>query len=132
VALFNAIGLSATPLKGMGMRINSNTVQEHIDRLGLPEKVGRYFASLKNGEIITPQQIKDYATIAVQARHDAYVNKINEARGQGVDPSFLLPRGNGRRIDPNTGSIFYDAAGGKTPQEKAANMVKAASALGWQ
>ncbi len=85
VALFNAIGISATPLKGMGMRINSNTVEEH-----------------------------------------------ENARGQGIDPSFLLPRGNGRKIDTNTATIYYDTAAGSTPQEKQANALKAAKQLGWQ
>jgi len=75
VALFNAIGLSATPLKGMGMRINSNTVAEHVGARGLGQSLYQKFLGLKNGDIITPQQVKDYATIAMQARHDAYVNK---------------------------------------------------------
>jgi hypothetical protein len=132
VALFNAIGISATPLKGMGMRINSNTVQEHVQARGLGQSLYQKFLGLKSGDIITPQQIKDYATIAVGARHDAYVNKVNEARAAGVDPSFLLPRGNGRKIDPNTAKIFYDTAAGNTPQEKAANLIKAASSMGWQ
>ncbi|HXE32781.1 MAG TPA: hypothetical protein VN087_02625 [Verrucomicrobiae bacterium] len=132
VALFNAIGISATPLKGMGMRINSNTVQEHVQARGLGQSLYQKFLGLKSGDLITPQQIKDYATIAVGARHDAYVNKINEARSAGVDPSFLLPRGNGRPLDKNTGSIFYDTAAGNTPQQKAANGLKAAQAVGWQ
>lgn len=132
VALFNAIGLSATPLKGMGMRINSNTVAEHVGARGLGQSLYQRFLGLKNGDIITPQQVKDYATIAMQARHDAYVNKINEARGQGIDPAFLLPRGNGRKVDTNTAQIFYDTAAGNNPQEKAANAKKAAAAVGWQ
>jgi hypothetical protein len=132
VALFNAIGLSATPLKGMGMRINSNTVQEHIGARGLGQSIYQKLLSLKNGDVITPQQIKDYADIALQARRDAYVNKINEARSQGVKPDFLLPRGNGRKVDANTAQIFYETAAGNTPQEKAANARRAAQAVGWQ
>jgi hypothetical protein len=132
VALFNAIGISATPLKGMGMRINNNTVEEHATARGLGQSLYQKFLNLKNGDIITPQQIKDYAQIAARSRRDAYVNKINEVRSAGVDPSFLLPRGNGRPLDTNTGHIFYDTAGGGTQQEKAANAIKAAKAVGWQ
>jgi hypothetical protein len=132
VALFNAIGLSATPLKGMGMRINNNTVEHHVEARGLGQSLYQKFLGLKTGDIITPQQVKDYATIAMQARRDAYVNKINEARGQGIDPSFLLPRGNGRKVDANTAQIFYDTAAGNNPQEKATNAKKAAAATGWQ
>ena len=132
VALFNAIGISATPLKGMGMRINSNTVQEHAGAIGVDQRVEKFFQGLKNGEVITPQQIKDYAQIAVDSRKNAYVNKINEARAQGVNPDFLLPRGNGKPIDVNTAQIFYQTAAGNTPQEKAQNALKAAKAVGWQ
>src|SRR5258708_6505222 len=132
VALFNAIGISATPLKGMGMRINSNTVEEHENARGLGESAYQKFLKVKKGDVITPQQVKDYAQIAMRSRHDAYVNKINEARGQGIDPSFLLPRGNGRKIDTNTATIYYDTAAGSTPQEKQANALKAAKQLGWQ
>lgn len=131
VALFNAIGLSATPLKGMGMRINSNTVQEHIGARGLGQSIYQKLLSLKNGDVITPQQIKDYASIALQARHDAYVNKINEAVGQGVKADFLLPSGNGKSLDRNTASIFYDTAAGNSPQQKAANARNAAKQKGW-
>jgi hypothetical protein len=131
VALFNAIGISATPLKGMGMRINSNTVEEHENARGLGESAYQKFLKIKKGDVITPQQVKDYAEIAMRSRHDAYVNKINEARGQGIDPAFLLPRGNGRKIDTNTAQIFYDSAAGNSPQEKAANAKKAAQATGW-
>jgi hypothetical protein len=120
VALFNAIGISAEPLQGKGFRINSNTVEEHANAIGLPEQATRKFEGLKNGEVITPQQVRDYATIAMQSRHDAYVNKINEARNAGLDPSFLLPRGNGRAIDPNTVSIFLDAANGNKQSARSA------------
>src|SRR5579885_3506504 len=132
VTLFNAIGLSAEPLQGKGFRINHNTVEEHANSIGLDQKAVRAFEGLKTGEVITPQQVRDYAQIAMRSRRDAYVNKINEARAQGIDPSFLLPHGNGRPIDTNTAQIFYDTAGGNTPQEKAANALKAARQLGWQ
>lgn len=132
VALFNAIGISAEPLQGKGFRINHNIVSEHEEARGLGQGLYQKLLKLKDGDVITPQQVKDYAEIAMRSRHDAYVNKINEARGQGIDPSFLLPRGNGKHIDHNTGSIFYDTAAGNTPQEKAANALKASTALGWQ
>lgn len=132
VALFNAIGISAEPLQGKGFRINNNTVEEHANARGLGEDAYQKFLKLKSGDVITPQQIKDYAQIAMRSRHDAYLNKINEARAQGINPSFLLPRGNGKKIDSNTASIFYDAAAGGTPQEKAQNARNAASQMGWQ
>lgn len=132
VALFNAIGISAEPLAGKGFRINHNIVEEHTEARGLGETLYQKFLKLKKGDIITPQQVKDYAEIAMRSRRDAYVNKINEVRGQGVNPDFLLPRGNGRNVDANTAQIFYDTAGGNTPQEKAANALKALHQLGWK
>lgn len=131
VALFNAIGISAEPLQGKGFRINNNTVEEHANARGLGESLNAKLLKLKNGDVITPQQIKDYAQIAMRSRHDAYVNKINEARAQGINPSFLLPRGNGKKIDSNTASIFYDTAAGANPQEKAQNARNAAAQMGW-
>jgi hypothetical protein len=131
VALFNAIGISAEPLQGKGFRINHSTVEEHSEARGLGEGLYQKLLKLKNGDVITPQQIKDYASIASRSRHDAYVNKINEVRAQGVSPDFLLPRGNGRTIDSNTASIFYDAAAGNNPVEKSANAQKAAKQAGW-
>ena len=132
VALFNAIGISAEPLQGKGFRINHSTVEEHANARGLGETVYQKLLKIKDGDVITPQQIKDYADIAMRSRHDAYVNKINEVRNAGVNPDFLLPRGNGRKIDSNTASIYYDSAAGGTPQEKAANARKAAQLMGWQ
>ncbi len=132
VTLFNAIGLSAEPLQGKGFRINHNTVEEHANSIGLDQRAVRAFEGLKTGEVITPQQVRDYAQIAMRSRHDAYVNKINEARSAGIDPSFLLPHGNGRPIDTSTAQIFYDTAAGNNPQEKAANALRAAKQLGWQ
>jgi hypothetical protein len=132
VSLFNAIGISAEPLQGKGFRINHNIVEEHAEARGLGESLYQKLLKLQKGDVITPQQVKDYAEIAMRSRRDAYVNKINEARGQGIDPSFLLPRGNGKAIDTNTAQIFYDTAAGNTPQEKQANALKAAKAVGWQ
>ena len=106
-------------------------IEEHREARGLGESLHAKLLGLKNGDIIT-QQVKDYAEIAMRSRHDAYVNKINEARRQGIDPAFLLPRGDGRPVDTNTAQIFYDSASGNTPQEKAENAKKAAQATGWK
>jgi hypothetical protein len=127
VSLFNAIGLSAEPLQGKGFRINHSTVEEHEKARGLGENLYQKLLKIKDGDVITPQQIKDYANIAINSRHEAYVNKINEARGQGLDPSFLLPRGNGRPIDPNTVKIFLDSANGSKEAAR-----KAAQDMGWK
>jgi hypothetical protein len=124
--LFNAIGLSATPLKGMGMRINQNTVAEHVNARDVGQSLYSKLLKVNDGDVITPQQIKDYASIAAVARQSAYVNKINEARSYGLDPSFLLPAGNGRHIDPNTASIYLQAANGNKDAAR-----KAANAKGW-
>ena len=125
--LFAAIGLSATPLKGMGMRINQNTVAEHIGARDVGQSLYAQLLRVKDGDIITPQQIKDYASIATVARQSAYVNKINEARSYGLDPSFLLPAGNGRQVDPSTAQIFVAAANGNKDVAR-----KAAQAKGWR
>jgi hypothetical protein len=128
IALFNAIGISAEPLQGKGFRINASTIDEHRLARSMGESAARKFtAAAKNGEIITPQQIKDYANIATQARHDAYINKVNEARGMGLDPIFLMPRGNGRQMDSNTIAIFLDAANGNKD-----NAMRVAQSLGWK
>jgi hypothetical protein len=127
VTLFNAIGLSATPLKGMGMRINQNTVAEHINARDVGQSLYAKLLGVKDGDIITPQQVKDYASIASQSRQSAYVNKINEARSYGLDPSFLLPSGNGRNVDPSTAAIFVAAANGNKDAAR-----KAAQAKGWK
>ena len=68
VALFNAIGISATPLAGKGFRINNNTVEEHANARGLGQSLYQKFLGLKEGDVITPQQIKDYASIAAETR----------------------------------------------------------------
>jgi hypothetical protein len=100
IALFNAIGLSATPLKGMGFKINNSTVAEHVDARGVGQQLYQKLLGLKNGDVITPQQIEDYAQLALQARHDAYVNKINEYRSYGGNAVDLLPAGNGKKWTP--------------------------------
>jgi len=120
VSLFNAIGLSAEPLKGKGFRINNNTVEEHANATGLDQKAVKSFASLQNGEVVTPQQIKDYANIALDTRKNAYITNYNEAKAMGINPSFLLPKGNGQKIDPSTASIFLHLAGGDPTKARTA------------
>lgn len=127
VGLFNAIGISAEPLKGKGFRVNSNTVDEHTNARGLGQSLYQRFLGLKDGDIITPQQLKDYATIAMDARRNAYVTKYNQAASAGINPAFILPKGNGSAIDPNTASIFMELAGGDPV--KAAHAMDAA---GWR
>jgi hypothetical protein len=127
VGLFNAIGLSAEPLKGKGFRINNNTVEEHANARGLGESLYQKFLKLKSGDVITPQQLKDYATIAVQARHDAYVGAVNQAHNNGLKADFLLPQGNGKKIDDNTLQIFMSLTG--NDPNKA---VAAAKSKGWK
>jgi hypothetical protein len=111
VGLFNAIGISATPLKGAGFRINSNTIQEHVEARGLGQSLYQKLLNLKAGDIITPQQLKDYASIAMQAREDQYVNLANQVHNSNLSADFVLPQGNGRPIDPSTARIFLRLTG---------------------
>ncbi len=127
VALFNAIGISAEPLAGKGFRINSNTIEEHKDALSMPDNLVKKSVSLfKNGEVVTPQQIKDYANIALQTRQSKYVNLVNQAHNQGLNADFVLPTGNGEKIDAATAGIFLQLAGGNAAKARAA-----ATAKGW-
>lgn len=134
VALFNAIGISATPLKGAGFRINSNTITEHAEARGLGQSLYQKLLSLKNGDVITPQQVKDYANIANQAREDQYVNLANQVHNSNLNADFVLPQGNGRSIDPSTARIFLRLTGadnqgrGGDPDKARA----AAKAKGWK
>jgi hypothetical protein len=134
VGLFNAIGISATPLKGAGFRINSNTIQEHAEARGLGESVYQKLLSLKNGDVITPQQLKDYASIASQSREDQYVNLANQVHNANLNADFVLPQGNGRQLDPSTARIFLRLTGadqqgrGGDPDKARA----AAKAKGWK
>lgn len=134
VGLFNAIGISATPLKGAGFRINSNTIQEHAEARGLGESLYQKLLSLKNGDVITPQQLKDYASIASQSREDQYVNLANQVHNSNLNADFVLPNGNGRPIDPSTARIFLRLTGadnqgrGGDPDKARA----AAKAKGWK
>jgi hypothetical protein len=66
VQLFNAIGISATPLAGKGFRINENTVKEHVEARGLDQSALQKLEKLETGAVITEKQLKDYAGIAAQ------------------------------------------------------------------
>lgn len=125
VALFDAIGISATPMKGQGFRLNKDVIQEHVEARGVDQRVAQKMGQLRSGEIITPQQIKDYANIAVQARESQYNSAIDEARRQGLPVDFL-PKGNGAKIDVSTARMYLRAAGGN--RDKA---IAAAGAAGW-
>lgn len=127
VALFNAIGISAEPLAGKGFRINNNTVQEHANAISMPDSLVRKAVSVfQNGEVVTPQQIKDYANIALQTRQSKYVNLVNQAHNMGLNADFVLPTGNGEKIDAPTVGIFLKLAGGDVAKARAA-----ATAKGW-
>jgi hypothetical protein len=127
VALFNAIGISATPLAGKGFRINNNTVEEHANSISMPDNlVKKAVSTFKNGEVVTPQQIKDYATIAADTRTNQYVNLVNQAHGQGLNADFILPAGNGAKLDVNTAKIFKILTGGNKDAAR-----KVAIAKGW-
>lgn len=126
VGLFNAIGISATPLAGKGMRINQNTVEEHVGARGIEQSAYQKLLSLKNGDVITPQQMKDYATIATQVYRDAFVNAVNDAHSQGLKATFL-PKGNNQVLDVGTASIYLRLSGGDLKKAQAM-----ALANGWK
>jgi hypothetical protein len=127
VALFNAIGISAEPLAGKGFRITGQTIEEHRDALSMPDNlVKKAEATFKNGEVVTPQQIRDYANIALQTRQNKYVGLANQAHNSGVSADSVLPTGNGEKIDPATVGIFLKLAGGNKDKARAA-----ATAKGW-
>jgi hypothetical protein len=126
VGLFNAIGISASPLKGMGFRINSNTVEEHENARGLGQSLYQKLLSLKSGDVVTPQQLKDYASLATSARESQYISAIDEARRQNLPVDFL-PRGNGGHLDTSTARMYMRAAGNDPAKARAA-----AQQAGWQ
>ena len=107
VGLFNAIGISATPLAGKGFRINSNTVEEHQEARGMDQAAYQKLLKVKAGDVITPQQMKDYANIAAGVYHNSYVNAADEAHRLGLPVDFL-PQGGGKTPDPVTARVFTD------------------------
>ena len=136
VALFNAIGISAEPLAGKGFRINSSTIQEHIGARGLDQAAYQKLLSLKNGDVITPQQVKDYASIAADVYKNAYVNTANEEHRRGL-PADFLPQGGGVKLDGTTAEIFARAVLqtnpglAQNPAQLKAAVMQAAQRSGW-
>jgi hypothetical protein len=124
VGLFNAIGLSATPLKGSGFRVNVNTIQEHAQARGWLGALQQKLLSAKAGDVITPQQLRDYASIATQTRQTQYVNLVNETHNAGLNADFALPTGNGQPIDRETARIFAQLSGGDLTKAAAAMKAK--------
>lgn len=136
VGLFNAIGISATPLTGKGFRINDNTVREHENARGLGQAAYQKLLSLKAGDVITPQQLKDYSNIAADVYTHAYVNAADEAHRQGL-PADFLPKGGGKPADQVTANIFAQTVAHTHPelaQDRAKLRAATAQALtsyGW-
>ena len=124
VGLFNAIGISAEPLKGKGFRINNLTVAEHAGARGIQQAIEQKFGKLRTGEIITPAQLQDYAKIAEQVRESKYVGLVNQAHNVGLNADPFMPTGNGQKADPSTARIFLRLvgwqSGAPTPQQKQA------------
>ena len=136
VGLFNAIGISATPLAGKGFRINSNTVEEHQEARGIDQAAYQRLLALKNGDVITPQQLKDYSNIAAGVYHNSYVNAADEAHRQGLPVDFL-PQGGGRALDATTARIYTDVilhtnpSLAKNPQALKDAIKKSVTLNGW-
>ena len=126
VSLFNAIGLSAAPLAGRGFRINQNTIQEHEHARGWEGALQARLQGVQTGAVITPQQLRDYASIAQQARANQIVSTVNEMHNAGIPADAALPTGNGQRLTPDTASIFLHLAGGDANRAR-----QAATAKGW-
>jgi hypothetical protein len=125
VQLFNAIGISATPLAGKGFRINENTVKEHVEARGLDQSALQKLEKLETGAVITEKQLKDYAGIAAQVYKNSFINAAKEQKRQ-LGYIDVLPLGNNEPVDAMTASLYLQTAGG--------DRVKAESALkksGW-
>lgn len=127
VALFNAIGLSAAPLAGRGFRVNENTIREHEHARGWEGALQAKLQGVTSGAVITPQQLKDYAGIASQARAQQIISTANEMHAAGINADAALPTGNGRRIDADTAKVFLTLAGNDPNKAR-----QAATAKGWK
>lgn len=126
VALFNAIGLSAAPLAGRGFRVNENTIREHEHARGWEGALQAKLQGVSTGAVITPQQLRDYASIASQARSQQIIATANQMHAAGISADAALPTGNGRRIDADTARIFLTLANNDPNKAR-----QAASAKGW-
>ena len=125
VGLFDAIGISATPLKGAGFRVSNNVINEHTQARGWLGALQQKLLSAKNGDTITPDQLRSYANVAIQARQSQYVNMANEMHNAGIAADAALPTGNGQKIDAPTAAIFLTLAGGDKNKARAAATSKA-------
>jgi hypothetical protein len=127
VGLFDAIGISAEPMKGNGFRVNNAVIDEHSTARPLLEDIAQKANKIGgSGGPVTENQLKDYTRLIKEARHDAYLAAANEAQRQGLKRDFL-PRGNNRPIDPETARIFFDIAGNNPDAAR-----NAAQAHGWK
>ena len=127
--LFNAIGLSVAPVKGMGgsVRITKNMIEQHEQARGWLDDLRQKLLEAKEGDVITPDQIRGYARIALNSRRTLFVNTVNEMHNMGLSADAALPVGNGKALDHNTAQIFFDVSGGDPKKAQAA-----AEAKGWQ
>lgn len=137
VGLFNAIGISATPLAGKGFRVNQNVINEHAEARGIDQAAYQKLLSLKAGDVITPKQLSDYSNIAAGVYHNAYVNAADEAHRQGLPVDFL-PQGGGKTLDPVSAQIYTDVVLhsnpnlARDPKALKAAIVQAAGVNGWK
>jgi hypothetical protein len=118
-ALFNAIGLSTVNDKG-GMRVTKNIISEHEHARGWVGELQNRLESIKNGQVITPKQLQDYASVAAEMRANEYIATANQAHNDGLRADFILPNGNGQKLDPSSAKIFYTLANGNPTQAFAA------------
>ena len=119
VQLFNAIGISATPLAGKGFRINENTVKEHVEARGLDQSALQKLEKLETGAVITEKQLKDYAGIAAQVYKNSFINAAKEQKRQ-LGYIDVLPLGNNEPVDPMTASLYLQTAGGDRAKAESA------------
>jgi hypothetical protein len=119
VQLFNAIGISATPLAGKGFRINENTVKEHVEARGLDQSALQKLEKLETGAVITEKQLKDYAGIAAQVYKNSFINAAKEQKRQ-LGYIDVLPLGNNEPVDAMTASLYLQTAGGDRAKAESA------------
>jgi len=119
VQLFNAIGISATPLAGKGFRINENTVKEYVEARGLDQSALQKLEKLETGAVITEKQLKDYAGIAAQVYKNSFINAAKEQKRQ-LGYIDVLPLGNNEPVDAMTASLYLQTAGGDRAKAESA------------
>jgi hypothetical protein len=130
VGLFDAIGISAEPMKGNGFRVNNAVIDEHSGARSIWETIAQKANKIVgSGGPVTDQQLKDYADLITNSRVEAYTQAANQYRGQFGDNAVLrfLPRGNSKVIDPGTAQIFYNVYG-QDPKEARQQAIR----FGWK